>query len=225
VSARYAWLAGIVFVAALVAETVVSIGVGLGSNDPAVKVAHALDEHHRRLVVIACLSVVYAPMFVIYLIGLHGLLRGHSDRSRALSLWLLVGGTLMVAMHAVSDIGITGLVGAKIATYSAHHDPGLSYALYYLTFAIDSVGDVFGSLFLVGAGVLAIESGLLPRWLGRVAIIAGTLLFLQGFGLGGVIGTFGLAIDGVGFVLFLVFVLASSVILLRRDPAASFSNS
>jgi hypothetical protein len=45
--------------------------------------------------------------------------------------------------------------------------------------------------------------------------IVGLLLFLQGFGLGGVIGTFALVIDGIGFV------LASSVILVRRgNPAA-----
>ncbi|HEX6460087.1 MAG TPA: hypothetical protein VF032_14305 [Thermoleophilaceae bacterium] len=217
-------MAGVVFVAALVAESVVSFGVGLAHDDPAAKVARHLAEHHRRLVAIACLSVVYAPMFVIYLTGLHGRLRGGTDRSRLLSLWVLVGGSLMIAMHAVSDIGITGLLGAKVATYSVLHDPGLSYTLYYLTFAVDSVGDVFGSVFLIAAGVLAIETGVLPRWLGRIAVFAGALLFLQGFGLGGVIGTFGLVLDGIGFVLFLIFVLASSVILLRRptapDPSA-----
>ena len=45
------------------------------------------------------------------------------------------------------------------------------------------------------------------------------LLFLQGFGLGGVIATFGLALDLIGFVLLLIFILASSVILLRRENA------
>ena len=55
-----------------------------------------------------------------------------------------------------------------------------------------------------------------PRWLGRTAILAGIALFLQAFGLGGVIASFGLVLDIVGFVLFLIFVLVSSVILLRR---------
>jgi hypothetical protein len=49
-----------------------------------------------------------------------------------------------------------------------------------------------------------------------VAIVAGIMFFLQGFGLGGVIATFGLVLDLIAFVLFLTFVLASSVILLRR---------
>ena len=39
---------------------------------------------------------------------------------------------------------------------------------------------------------------------------------LQGFGLGGVISSFGLTLDLIGFLLFLIFVLASSVIGLTR---------
>jgi len=53
-----------------------------------------------------------------------------------------------------------------------------------------------------------------------VSVLAGVLLFLQGFGLGGVIATFGLVLDLLGFVLLLVFVAVSSVILLTRDDAS-----
>jgi hypothetical protein len=56
----------------------------------------------------------------------------------------------------------------------------------------------------------------LPRWLGWVAILASPFLFLQGFGLGGVIGSFGLILDLIGFLLLLIFVLVSSIILSRR---------
>ena len=54
------------------------------------------------------------------------------------------------------------------------------------------------------------------RWMPRFMILAGILFFLQGFGLGGVIATFGLVLDLIAFVLFLIFVLASSIIFLRR---------
>jgi hypothetical protein len=47
------------------------------------------------------------------------------------------------------------------------------------------------------------------------------MFFLQAFGLGGVIASFGLVLDIIAFVLFLIFVLASSVIFLRRPTAVS----
>ena len=221
---RYAWAAGILFVIFFVAESVVAVGIGVNQNDSAAKIAAALHDHHQRLVVIACLSVVYAVMFVIYLSRLHDLLRSNTGRPGLLSLLVLAGGVLLVALHAVSDIGITGVLGGKLASYGSQHDPGMSYALYLLTYGIDSVGDVFGSLFAVAAGALVIGSGVLPRWLGWASILAGILFFLQGFGLGGVTATFGLILDLIGFLLFLTFVLVSSAILLTRNDKLTIAS-
>ena len=217
---RYAWVAGLLSVIALAAEIVVALGVKLSQNDSAAKIANGLHAHHSRLIVIACLSVVYAVTFLIYLAGLHSLLRESTERARGLGSLVLVGGVLFVALHAVSDIGITGLVGAKLASYGAQHDPGLSYGLYLMTYALESVGDVFGSLFAFATGALVLRSGVLPRWLGWMAILVASMFFLQGFGLGGVVASFGLVLDLIGFVLLVVFVLVSSVTLLRRAPAA-----
>jgi hypothetical protein len=220
---RYAWGGGVLFVLALVAEAIVSVAIKANQNDSAAKIARELQIHHQRSVVIACISMLYAIGFVVYLARLDELLRGVPNRPPALASLVLIGGVLFVALHAVSDIGITGMLGAKVAAYSAQHDPGLSYTLYLLTFALDSVGDVFGSLFFVAAGVLLLGSRELPHWLAWAAVAAGVLLFLQGFGLGGVISDFGLFLDLVGFLLLLIFVLASSVILLfrRRVVAAA----
>jgi hypothetical protein len=54
-----------------------------------------------------------------------------------------------------------------------------------------------------------------------VAVASSPFLFLQAFGLGGVVATFGLALDLIGFVLLLVFVAASSVVELTRRPTAA----
>ena len=124
---------------------------------------------------------------------------------------------LLVALHGVSDVGIYGLLGGKLASY---HDEAISYTLYLLTFALDSVGDVFGSVFLVAAGVLVMQSRVVPRWQAWVAVVSGSLLFLQGFGLGGVIATCGLVLDLIGFVLFLLFVFLSSAISIRNPGPA-----
>ena len=217
---RRAWAAGIVFVVALLAEAVISTGLPINQDDSAAKIARALQDHRETVLVAAYLSAVYAVAFVIYLARLHDRLRGVSQRPGVLHSLVLIGGVLMVALHGVSDIGIYGLLGGKLATYAAQHDQGLSYTLYLLTFALDSVGDAFGSVFLIAAGVLVIQSRVLPRWLAWIAVVSGTLLFLQGFGLGGVIGTYGLVLDLIGFVLFLLFVLVSSVISIREQRPA-----
>jgi hypothetical protein len=217
---RYAWAAGIFYVVALVAESVVGVlGGGLSQNSSAAKIANALYDHRGRLLVITYLSVVYAAMFLIYLTKLYDLLRRDTDRTRFLGSLVLAGGALFIALHAVSDIGINGLLGAKLASFGSQHDQGVSYTLYLMTYGLDSVGDVFGSLFAFAAGLLVIGSGVLPRWLGWASILAGITFFLQGFGLGGVTGSFGLVLDLIGFVLFLIFVLVSSVILLTRKNA------
>jgi Domain of unknown function (DUF4386) len=212
---RYAWAAGILFVVALAAEVVVAIGIPVSQDDSPAKIAAALHDHSMRLLAIASLSVIYAPMFVIYLSRLSSLLR--TDTARSLGSLVLMGGVLFVTLHAVSDIGITGLVGSKLVKeLSPQHDHSIFYALYLLTFAIESVGDVFGSLFAVATGLLVLRSGVLPRWLGWPLLLAGILLFLQGFTLGGVIASFGVLVDVIGFVLLLLFVLISSIIMLRR---------
>jgi len=74
-------------------------------------------------------------------------------------------------------------------------------------------------------GLLVIRSGVLPRWLGWVSILAGILFFLQGFGLGGVIASFGLVLDLIAFVLYLIFILVSSVSLLMCENATAHPRS
>ena len=217
---RRAWAAGIVFVIALLAETAISASIPINQDDSAEKIARALHDHRNTVLIATYLSAVYAVAFVIYIAKLHDLLRGVSERPRALHSLVLIGGVLLVALHAVSDIGIYGLLGGKLATYSAQNDHGLSYTLYLLTFSLDSVGDAFGSLFLIAAGLLVIRSRSLPRWLAWISVIGGILFFLQAFGLGGVIGTYGLVLDLIGFVLFLLFVVFSSAIQLRDGGPA-----
>jgi hypothetical protein len=213
---RYAWAAGGLFVLALIAESIVSTGVGVNQDDSAATIAAALLEHRTRLIVIACLSIIYALSFVIYLWRLHRLLRDLGDRARGVEFLAIGGGILFVTLHAVSDIGITGLLGAKIAEYGAANDHGLSYALYLLTFALDSVGDIFGSVFAAAVGWTVLRTGVLPKILGWTMLAVAALFVVQGFGLGGVIATFGLAVDLVGFLLLLIFITTSSVILTRR---------
>lgn len=218
---RYAWLGGILYVVALLAEGIASIGFKVSQDDSGTKIAHSLDEHHTRLILVFCLCILYVVGFVIYLTRLDDLLRRASAERRFFASWVLIGGVLFVTLHGVSDVGIYGLLAGKVAAYSAQHDPGLSYTLYLMTFALDSVGDVFASFFTLGTGLLVLETRVLPRWLAWIAVATSPFFLLQSFGLGGVVSSAGLALDLIGFLLFLIFVLVSSVMLLRRGLPVS----
>jgi hypothetical protein len=214
---RYAWAAGILFVVALLGESIIATGIGLTHEETPASVAGALDEHRTRLLLISYFSIIYATAFVVYLWKLYEHLRGDSGRPEPLSVLVLIGGILFVTLHAVSDIGLTGLLGSKLSINGAQLDQGIAYTLYFTTYVLDSVGDVFGSLFMLATGLIVFRTGLLPRWLAWIAFAVAALFFLQGFGLGGVINTFGLVLDLIGFLLFLTFIVASSVVGLRGD--------
>jgi hypothetical protein len=211
----YAWIAGIVFVVALVAETGLSLAIPLNQDDTAAKIARELDKHRHLIVVVATISALYVAAFPVYLVGLHQRLFADAGPHPALGPLMLIGGSFFVALHAVSDVGIYLLLAGKLAAYSAQHDAGLAYLLYLLTFALDSVGDVFGSLFAFATGLAVLRSNALPRWLGRMALVIGILLLAQAPMLGGVVTPLGLLVDGLGFILLLVFVLVSSIVQLR----------
>ena len=216
---RYAWIGGVLYVVALVSEGVLSLGFKVSQDDSAAKIAHSLDDHHERLMVVFSLCVLYAVGFVIWLTRLDHLLRRASNERPFFASWVLIGGVLFVALHSVSDIGIYALLAGKVASYAAQHDNGIAYTLYLLTFALDSVADVFASLFMLAAGLQILTTRRFPRWLGWVAVAASPFLLLQAFGLGGVVSNFGLALDLIGFLLLLVFVAATSVVGLARRPA------
>jgi hypothetical protein len=87
------------------------------------------------------------------------------------------------------------LLGGKIATHAAHHDQGLPYTLYLLTFTLDSVGDVFGSVFLIAAGLRLVRIRVLPHWLAWIAVPGGTFCSCRALASSGVTDTLGLVLD------------------------------
>jgi hypothetical protein len=156
---RYAWIGGVVYVVALITESALSLGFKISQDDSAAKIANSLDDHNKRLILVFCLCILYVAGFVIYLTRLDDLLRRASNGCRFFfSSWVLIGGVLFVTLHGVSDVGIYGLLAGKVAAYSAQQQHGLSYTLYLLTFALDSVGDVFGSFFMLGSGLVVLTT-------------------------------------------------------------------
>jgi hypothetical protein len=134
---RYAWVGGLVYAVALIAETVISVGFKVDQNDSAAKIATSLDVHHTRVVVVFCISILYIVGFVFWLTRLDDLLRRASGDRRFYASWVLISGVLFVTLYGTSDVGIVGVLATKVGSYSAQHEPGVSYMLYLLTFTIE----------------------------------------------------------------------------------------
>jgi hypothetical protein len=62
---RYAWIGGVLYVVALLTESVISLGFKISQDDSAAKIANSLDDHHTRLILVFCLCVFYVAGFVI----------------------------------------------------------------------------------------------------------------------------------------------------------------
>jgi predicted membrane channel-forming protein YqfA (hemolysin III family) len=116
---RYAWIGGVLYVVALLAESVISLGFKISQDDSATKIANSLDDHHKRLILVFCLCILYVAGFVIYLTRLDDLLNQASHERRFFASWVLIGGVLFVTLHGVSDVGIYGLLAGEVAAYSA----------------------------------------------------------------------------------------------------------
>jgi hypothetical protein len=57
---RYAWIGGVLYVVALITESVISLGFKISQDDSAAKIANSLDDHHKRLILVFCLSILSA---------------------------------------------------------------------------------------------------------------------------------------------------------------------
>jgi predicted membrane channel-forming protein YqfA (hemolysin III family) len=102
----YAWIGGILYVVALLTESVIALGFKISQDDSAAKIANSLDDHHKRLVLVFCLCILYVVGFVLYLTRLDDLLRRSTSDRRFFASWVLIGGVLIFVL-ASSVIGLT----------------------------------------------------------------------------------------------------------------------
>jgi hypothetical protein len=210
-------LAGILFVVAVVVADLVATSLNVSADQDPITVFVELNSHGHRLLMIASLSIVYVCLFMVYLGGLWAWMRRSAGDSSVAGVLVVLAGGLGLLLHAVPDIGLTGLYASKLMIAGRSDvGAGIVYAVYVMGYAIASVADVFLSVFALMAGLFALERRMLPRWLGWVAIVAAVLLVAQAFTLGGLIASIGTVIDGLGLLLFLVFVAGSSVVMFRQ---------
>jgi hypothetical protein len=211
--ARYGAATGILFVLFVI------IGFLVTPNPPAADASAAevfeyVSDKQDTLHTVQLLFAA-AGFFFIWFIGTlrHSLAAAEGDGGRlattAFGAGLIAIATLMVAFG----------LAATAALHPAENGPELTHALIDASLVIPAVACPAAVVFFVANGLSILRSAYLPSWLGWLGLI--TALFnlpaigavytdSGAFAADGVLGFF------IGFVLFLVWNLAASIVLYRR---------
>lgn len=211
-------IAGIVFIALVVASFFTPDTPSADSSTETIAAALAADRSAHQVSLL--LGFVADIAFLVFLTGLWSRLRRYEGSGGMFSGLFVVAGAVFVATILVSE----GLYLALVQGAGAAADePGVLRTLVVLDNWVGAATVPAGVAMFLGATMAVLTTRALPAWVGWLSGVTGLLLVVS---LGAVFddteeGVLGFAGFG-GFLLFLVWVLATSIVLLlrgRRDPS------
>ena len=196
---RFVPLTGVVFVALLVATFIVS-GSTPGSDESGAKVISFYKDHKNAQQASNALGAIA----VVFLIFFAGFLRGYLIRStRAAALAACgFGGAVLIGVGGA----IFSSIGFALADVPDKLNPAAAQALNVLSNDFFFPLAAGASVFMIANGLAAVRSGLLPLWLGWIAVVLGVV-----------------SVTPVGFFAFLavmLWVLIVSILLFIRGGRA-----
>lgn len=156
------------------------------------------------------ISQAAAILFVFFLAGFHAVIRPSTGEKAIVPLLVLLGGVVSIGMIQVAQAVYA--TAATAATFSGV-EPGFVRGLDALVPVLTLYSGFPRAVFLLAAAAAIIGTGVAPRWLAIVAIVAGVVSILGTgavFNLDGSLVPIGLA----GMVLFAFWTLLASVSLL-----------
>jgi hypothetical protein len=211
---RYGAVAGIAFVVLLI----VAFATQPSAPDldaPASEVTRYYSDDREGIQLTTALISVALALYVWFLGTLRGVLRAAEGGAGLLS-GIAFGAGLVV----VAGFGILGMVTAVAAFRPEETGPQLTRALNDMgLIGFGVIAPVFAAFFLATA-VVVLRTGALPIWLGWLALLGAATSIL---GLGNVFEDSGaFSADGflgftLGFIVWLVWVLGASAVMLRRE--------
>jgi hypothetical protein len=211
--ARYGAATGILFV------VLVIVGFLVTPNPPAAdaSAAEVFEYVGDKQDTLHTVQLIFAlaGFFFIWFIGTlrHSLATAEGDGGRLAN--TAFGGGLI----AIATLMVAFGLAATAALHPAANGPELTHALIDASLIVPAVGAPAATVFFVANGLSILRSAFLPAWLGWLAMV--TALFNM-LGIGAVYTDSGaFAADGVlgffiGFILFLVWNLAASIVLYQR---------
>lgn len=207
---RYAPVSGILAVA------VFAVAVAFESNGPSPsdspgQVAAKFASDRTGVLIGSYLLLIGLALFAIFLSVLRGTLRDAEGEPATFS--TLTFGAGMAGLAVTS--GYVAIYGSLAHGIASAGGANLAFAMFAAGNSIDSVSGVFIALAVLAAATVILRTSVFPRWLGWLALVSGALGALGPFALDRpdqLVGFIGF----VGSLLFLVWMLSISVVLLRR---------
>jgi hypothetical protein len=203
-SNRLAPLSGIVFVALVVAGFIPVGGETPDVNDSPSKVVSFWTDHHDKEVIAALLVGLGAIFLGIFVATLRGRIRDDDGKSDIWSNIIMIGGTASVVGFLVAVVFHISLADGGDHHFSADAMVALN-ALdndSFFAFAIP-----LGLMMLGVAGATLKQGGVLPRWLGWVALVLAIVTFTP--------------VGFIGFGLTGIWIIIASILLSRRAAPAT----
>lgn len=150
-----------------------------GEKDTADEVIAVFKDSDVRSSISAFLAIPAAAFLLVFLSRLRA---GIDDRARAARSLLVAGGAVWSAGMLV---GASVLLANNIAANEDFEAAAQTLNVLYAAMWIPSVGGI--AITLLGAGLAVLRTGILPRWMGLVALVVGVISLL---GPGGFLGFF-----------------------------------
>jgi hypothetical protein len=214
-SSRYAGAAGIVFVAMLIAASIASPFVP-GDQSAGTLVSKITATRAGTLVGVD-LQFAGVIVFFVYLAGVYQIMRRSDDRS-----WLAPA-TLVTGITTGATVVLAQSVLGTLAAYVVGSATAETVRAMYAVYAGMYQGsDIFLVLFLLSGAAASVGAGVYPRWIGFVALVSSVLILVGAFSYAVPSSPLSL-VDLLGILLFLVFMLGSSVVLIRGRAAPALA--
>jgi hypothetical protein len=210
---RYGLAAGIVFVVLVVIAALIG-GSPPKPTDSAAKVFSFFRDNQDALKVGSYLNGLAAVAFLWFLGSIWARMRRAEGTGSRVSVVALVGGVGALGMAFVGNA-----VSAYLALYVGLLGPSTK-SLYQLAVVFLAFASFFLAVFTSATSVTILRYGFVERWMGWAGEVIAVLWLIAGIG----VADDNTTIFTVGFVAFLlwaIWLLVLSVLLLTRDTAAA----
>jgi len=213
---RYGLAAGIVFVVLVVIAALIG-GSPPKPSDSAAKVFSFFRDNQDALKVGSYLNGVGAVAFLWFLGSLWARMRRAEGTGSRVSVIALIGGLGGLGLAFVANA-----VTAYLALYVGRLGPS-SQGLYLLSVVFLAFTSFFLAVFTSATSVTILRYGFVERWMGWAGEVIAALWLVAGIG----VSDDNTTIFTVGFIAFLlwaIWLLVLSVLLLTRDAPAAASS-